>query len=69
MSLNQSFISFALDLTGSHFGALIGFEPTVIRQTQYGTDIPNIITISLDTLYIHCDLVNNSIVDEEYTVM
>ena len=37
----------------------------VIRQTQYGTDIPNI-TNSLDTLYIHCDLVDNSIVDREY---
>ena len=56
---------FALDLRGSNFGALIGFEPTVIRQTQYGTDIPNI-TNSLDTLYIHYDLVDNSIVDGEY---
>ena len=57
---------FALDLRGSNFGALIGFEPTVIRQTQYGMDIPNI-TNSLDTLYIHCDLVDNSIVDGEYS--
>ena len=56
---------FTLDLRRSNFGALIGFEPTVIRQTQYGTDIPNI-TNSLDTLYIHCDLVDNSIVDGEY---
>ena len=56
---------FALDLRGSNFGALIGFEPTVIRQTQYGTDIRNI-TNSLDSLYIHCDLVDNSIVDGEY---
>ena len=61
--------SFALDLRGSNFGALIGFEPTVIRQTQYGTDIPNI-TNTLDTLYIHCDLVDNSIVDGDviYTI-
>ena len=55
----QCFVSimklFALDLRGSKFGALIGFEPTVIGQSQYGTDIPNI-TNSLDTLYIHCDL-------------
>ena len=52
---------FALDLRGSKFGALIGFEPMVIRQSQYGTDIPlNYI------LYIHCDLVDNSIVDREY---
>ena len=36
---------FALDLIGSNFGALIGFEPTVIRQTQYGTDIPNITNV------------------------
>ena len=56
---------FALDFRGSKFGALIGFVPTVIRQTQYGTDTPNI-TNSLDTLYIHCDLVDNSIVDREY---
>ena len=56
---------FALNLRGTNFGALIGFEPTVIRQTQYGMDIPNI-TNSLDTLYIHCDLVDNSIVDGEY---
>ena len=56
---------FALEFRGSKFGALIGFEPTVIRQSQYGTDIPNI-TNSLDTLYIPCDLVDNSIVDREY---
>ena len=56
---------FALDLRGSNFGALIGFEPTVIRQIQYGMDIPNI-TNSLDTLYSHFDLVDNSIVDWEY---
>ena len=55
---------FALVLRGSNFGALIEFEPTVIRQTHYGTDIPNI-TNSLDTLYIHCDLADNSIVDGE----
>ena len=52
---------FALDLRGSNFG----FEPPVIRQSQYGTDIPNI-TNSLDTLYFRCDLVDNSIVDGEY---
>ena len=56
---------FALDLRGSKFGALIGFEPTVIRQSQYGTNISNK-TNSLDILYIHCDLVDNSIVDGEY---
>ena len=56
---------FALDLRRSNFGALIGFELTVIRQSQYGTDIPNI-TNSLDTLYIHCGLVDNSILNGEY---
>ena len=55
----------ALALRGSKFRALIGFEPTVIRQSQYGTDIPNL-TNSLDTLYIHCDLMDNSVVDGEY---
>ena len=43
----------------------IGFEPMVIRQTLYGTDIPNI-TNSLATLYIDCELIDNSIVDKEY---
>ena len=57
---------FGFDIRGSNFGARIGFEPTIIRQTQYGTDIPNI-TNSLDTLYIHCDLVDNSIVDGEHS--
>ena len=57
--------AFALDLRGSNFGALIGFEQTVIRQLQYGMDITNI-TNSLDTLYVHCDLVDNSVVDREY---
>ena len=56
---------FALDLRGSNFGTLIAFEPTVIKQTQYGTDIPNK-SNCLDTIYIHCDLVDNSIVDGEY---
>ena len=58
---------FALYLRGSKFGALIGFEPTVIRQSQYGTDIPNI-TNSLDTLYIHCDLVDGEYCDVIYTI-
>ena len=57
---------FALDLRGSNFGALIGFETKVIRQTQYGTNLPNI-TNNLDTLYIRCDLVDNSIVDGVYS--
>ena len=56
---------FALDLSGSNSGALIGFELTTIRQTQYGTNIPNT-TNSFDTLYIRCDLVANSMVDGEY---
>ena len=47
------------DLRGSKFGAPVGFEPTVIRQSLYGTD-------SLDTLYSHCALVDNSVVDGEY---
>ena len=56
---------FALDIRGSNFGVLIGFKPTVIRPSQYGTGIPNIRN-SRDTLYIHCDLLANSIVDGEY---
>ena len=57
---------FRLDLRNSHFGVLIGFEDKIISQTEYGSLTPNI-TNSIDTLYIHCDLINNSIVDGLYS--
>ena len=31
-----------LDIRNSNFGALIGFEPKLINQTEHGTKLPNI---------------------------
>lgn len=56
---------FVLDLRNSNFKELIGFETEVIRESSFGTKAPNI-TNSIDTLYIHCDLISDSIVDGKY---
>ena len=57
--------NFTLDLRNSNFGSLIGFEDKLINQTEYGSLLPDI-TNYVDTLYIHCALVSNSIVDGTY---
>ena len=60
---------YVLDLTKSTFCDLIGFEENVYGFTnkledftQWGIKTPNI-TNSIDNIYIHCDLINNSVVD------
>ena len=62
-----------LDLSNSTFCNLIGFEDKVYgyinkleNSTYWGTKTPNI-TNSVDTIYIHCDLISNSIVDGKYS--
>ena len=69
LSLKSGFV---LDLTNSNFGNLIGFDKklygnTIILEnsTHWGTKTPNI-TNSIDTIYIHCDLISNSLVDGKY---
>ena len=64
---------FVLDLSKSTFCNLIGFEDKVYgyinkleNSTYWGTKTPNI-TNSVDTIYIHCDLISNSIVDGKYS--
>ena len=52
---------FTLDLR-----ELIGFEREIIRESSFGTNAPNI-SNSIDTLYIHCDLISKSIVDGSYS--
>ena len=54
--------SYQLDLRGTKFGELIGFEKKLITSTEYGTKLPNI-TNSIDTLNINTTAINNSIVD------
>ena len=45
-----------LDIRNSNFGALIGFEPKLINQTEHGTKLPNI-TNDIDVLNINCDII------------
>ena len=51
-----------LDLRGTEFGELIGFEKKLVTKTEYGTKLPNI-TNSTDVLNINTDAIKDSIVD------
>ena len=60
---------YVLDLRNSTFCDLVGFEDKLYGFTdkpedfsQWGTKSSNI-TNSIDTIYIHCDLLSNSLVD------
>ena len=55
-------VKFQLDLRGTEFGELIGFEKTLITKTEYGTKLPNI-TNSIDVLNINTNAIKDSIVD------
>ena len=51
-----------LDLRDGNLKELIGFEREIIRESSFETKAPNI-TNGIDSLYIHCDLIRNSIAD------
>ena len=51
-----------LDLRGTNFGNLIGFEKKLVTRTEYGTKLPNI-TNSIDVLNINTSAIKDSIVD------
>ena len=53
---------FQLDLRGTDFGSLIGFEKKLVTKTEYGTKLPNI-TNSIDVLNINTTAITDSIVD------
>ena len=53
---------FQLDLRGTEFGELVGFDKKLITKTEYGTKLPNI-TNSIDVLNINTTAIKNSIVD------
>ena len=73
-SINLSFIlstyrvlitidgSYQLDLRGTDFGDLIGFEKKLITKTEYGTKLPNI-TKSIDSLNINVSAIKDSVVN------
>ena len=54
--------NFQLDLTNSDFGKLIGFDSKIIKQTEYGINLPDI-TRGVDEIHINCDKVTDSITD------
>ena len=53
---------FRLDLRGTDFGSLIGFDKKLVTKTEYGTKLPNI-TNSIDVLNINTTAITDSIVD------
>lgn len=53
-----------LDLTHSNFYDLIGFDKELVTQTKTGLRVPNP-SQDTDILNIHCNLINNSLVDGE----
>ena len=53
---------YQLDLRGTEFGELIGFEKKLVTKTEYGTKLPNI-TNSIDVLNINTNAIKDSIVD------
>ena len=73
-SINLSFIlstyrvlvtldgDYQLDLRGTDFGDLIGFEKKLVTKTEYGTRLPNI-TKSIDSLNINTSAIKDSVVN------
>ena len=73
-SINLSFIlstyrvlitlegDYQLDLRGTDFGDLIGFEKKLVTKTEYGTRLPNI-TKSIDSLNINTTAIKDSVVN------
>ena len=54
--------SYQIDLRGTEFGELIGFEKKLVTSTEYGTKLPNI-TNSIDSLNINTTAIKDSIVN------
>lgn len=57
--------TYQLDLYTSNFGSLLGFDTLLLTTTTSSSKFPNI-TNSIESIYIHCSLINESIVDGEY---
>ena len=53
---------YQLDLRGTNFGDLIGFEKKLVTKTEYGTRLPNI-TKSIDSLNINVSAIKDSVVN------
>ena len=53
---------YQLDLRGTNFGDLIGFEKKLVTKTEHGTRLPNI-TKSIDSLNINTTAIKESVVN------
>ena len=59
--------NYQLDLTASNFNELIGFNKKILKNEQnIGSKVPNL-SQDTDILNIHCDLINDSLVDGKET--
>ena len=59
--------NYPLDLTASNFNDLIGFNKEILKNEQnIGPKLPNL-SQDTDILNIHCDLINDSLVDGQDT--
>ena len=59
--------NYQLDLTASNFNELIGFDKKVLTSgTNVGDYVPNL-SQDTDAFNIHCDLINDSLVDGQDT--
>ena len=56
--------NYQVDLANFDFRKLIGFDSKLIKQTEYGTNLPDI-TRGVDEIHINCDKVTDSITDSE----
>ena len=52
--------NYQVDLRGTEFGDLLGFDEKIVASTEYGGRLPNI-TNSIDKINIHSDIIKNSI--------
>ena len=59
--------NYQLDLTASNFNELIGLKKEVLKnEINTGSNVPNL-SQDTDILNIHCDLINDSLVDGKET--
>ena len=58
--------NYCLDLRGTEFGDLIGFDKKIVKKTEYGAKLPNI-TNSIDQMNINTSAIKDSIVDGRNT--
>ena len=59
--------NYQLDLTASNFNELIGFDKKILKSgNNVGPRVPNL-SQDTDILNIHCDLINDSLVDGQDT--